>query len=352
MRSEKIIQAMEQGVTDAVFSGAQLVAGKGEQNLFHGAFGHLSYQNNSSEIREDTLFDVASLTKPVSTLNLAMIFYQKGMYQLSDSICKFIPELEDVPWTIEQLLAHRSGLPSWIPLRKNLRPEENHIQAIRENFLKQIQKAPFKALPGGKRIYSDLGYILLGFFLEKIGGEPLDILFDKHIAKELSLEHSLFRPNSKNTAMTEDCPWRQKILQGEVHDDHAYLLGKMAGHAGLFSTALDLEKYVHEIWKVLEGKSPWLKQETFEIFLNSPSGWVLGWDTVEAEDSQAGRYFSIKTIGHLAFTGCSFWLDRKDQKYIILVTNRVHPTAKNEGIKAFRPKIHDLVVGELISPPL
>jgi CubicO group peptidase (beta-lactamase class C family) len=156
-------------------------------------------------------------------------------------------------------------------------------------------------------------------------------------------------------APTEDCPWREKVLHGEVHDPHSFAMGGVAGHAGLFSTVQDLNKFVTELVKCYRGESDFIPQETVKQFLcfdekltYKKSSWLLGWDTPSSKNSSSGKYFSSESIGHLGYTGCSVWIDLKKDFWVILLTNRLHPSDTNQKIKLFRPHIHDIIFESLI----
>jgi CubicO group peptidase (beta-lactamase class C family) len=358
MNTERIDQAFARALQQKVFSGAQVLVGRGEDVLYHGVYGLLSSQEGAPPVKPDFLFDVASLTKPLVTALLAMKFTEGGQVRLADPAASYLPAFKrPEAITLEHLLSHRSGLPAWLPLYEKVSWEKMSYEEIQEIFIRELARLPLESRPGAKRLYSDLGFILLGFILEKVGGERLDKIFQEKIATPLALRRSLFNPRygpvkvpPQEIAATELCPWRNRLLVGEVHDDNAFVLGGVAGHAGLFSTAGDLAKIVRELWKAWGGKSGLVSQKTFLDFVGEKISPKLGWDTVSPPYSQAGKYFSPQSIGHLAFTGCSLWMDPADRKYVILLTNRVHPGRDNEKIKEFRPRIHDLLFEALFLP--
>ncbi|MBI2341844.1 MAG: serine hydrolase, partial [Deltaproteobacteria bacterium] len=220
---------------------------------------------------------------------------------------------------------------------------------------------------GYQSIYSDLGFILLGEMIEHITRETLDSLFAKQIAKPLGLQNTFYirlskegkRPTDikpENFAPTEHCPWRNRVLQGEVHDQNCSAMGGVAGHAGLFSTTADIHKFILTITNCLNEKDPFISSDTVERFLpfhykltECNSTWLLGWDRPDHINSQAGSHFSQKSIGHLGYTGCSMWMDLEKDFWIILLTNRIHPTITNEKIKSFRPMIYNMIYEEMIA---
>ena len=201
-----------------------------------------------------------------------------------------------------------------------------------------------------------MGYILLGEIVENISGQKLNELYAEIISTPLGLNNTLmFRPVDEYTssiisdiAATQYCPWRKKLLQGEVDDEHCWLLNGIAGHAGLFGTihgVMDMCIHILNQWKEREKtpayKNSLLKKALKKVHKNST--WCLGFDTPSAVGSSGGRYLSKESVGHLGFTGTSFWIDPQKDIIVTLLTNRIHPTRENEKIKKFRPLLHDLV---------
>lgn len=345
---EQILKAVEERVFP---SAALLVASKGEV-LFRGFFGQAT---------EETLFDIASLTKPVATATLTLLAEREKGLTINGSAAKYLREFGDEAKkkiTIRHLLKHTSGLPAWRPYFREIAQEHPELVGKREShltYLEKISQEPLETPVAYKRIYSDLGFILLGILLENFWQAPLDSLFQGKIADFLEMQDTFFIPVGQRLprpcesfAATEDSAWRKKIIRGEVHDDNAYTLGGVAGHAGLFSTVDDLHRFLTAFETGYRGRHPLFPQDLVMDFVGPKVKFKLGWDTPAQGESQAGRYFSKNSIGHLGFTGCSFWADLDQDFHIILLTNRVHPSAKNETIKQFRPKIHDLIYEELI----
>lgn len=348
---DKIRAAFSEAVENKVFSGAQWVAGRGEHRLYGGAFGSLSHEPGARAVGDFSLFDIASLTKPVATTTLCMLAWQEKRLDLEAQVQDYLPEFRrKEALTVRQLLQHDSGLPAWLPLFEEARGKGWSYDQSKEFYLARIAEVPLAAPPVQRRIYSDLGFILLGFLLEALTGSRLESLFWDRVAVPLGMTHTMYHPlhhpdrvMPQDIAATELCPWRGRLLWGEVHDDNAHVLGGVAGHAGLFGNALDLEIFAREILAARRGEGRLLRREAFFAFFDGEAPLKLGWDTVSPEGSQAGRFFSPKSsIGHLAFTGCSLWIDCADEKYAILLSNRVHPSRDNEAIKQFRPQIHDL----------
>jgi CubicO group peptidase (beta-lactamase class C family) len=232
-----------------------------------------------------------------------------------------------------------------------------------EKVRRAVLAEPLEALPGTRETYSDLGFMMLGWILERLTGTDLKTLFLEKIVKPLELPAAGFRgiggrwrcsgEGNLKVAATEDCPWRGRVLRGEVHDENGYLLGGTAGHAGLFSTAEDLDRIVLELFRGKKGRSGLFLAEGLHTFFKKPhppSGgtWALGWDTPTAGTSTSGRYFSADSYGHTGFTGTSLWIDFVREISVILLTNRIHPSRENAAIRGFRPRVHDLVMEELL----
>ncbi|MBI3543842.1 MAG: serine hydrolase, partial [Deltaproteobacteria bacterium] len=205
-------------------------------------------------------------------------------------------------------------------------------------------------------VYSDLGFLLLGWILEKISAQPLERLFEARVAAGLGLQSLRYLPLGRapiplDTIPTEDCPWRKHVLRGEVHDDNCYVLGGVAGHAGIFGTVADTHALGRRWLGALNGTDSWLGQATAARFWErskvAGSTRALGWDGVSPSGSSSGKYFGPSSRGHLGFTGTSIWIDPEKDLVVTLLTNRVHPTRSNEKIKGFRPLFHDTLLTEL-----
>jgi CubicO group peptidase (beta-lactamase class C family) len=270
--------------------------------------------------------------------------------------------------TLENLLNHTSGLPAWKPYYREL-PSSIVATDEGKKFVKDACiNEPAEHRPGEQIIYSDIGYILLGDIIEKTSGKPLDQLFKEKIAEPLGMKDTFFvnlvnksedATARRRFAATEDCHWRERVLHGQVHDQNCYAMGGVAGHAGLFSTAKDIHRFLAAFMPCFEHDGGFLPHgliaKLFHLkndLITPPSRGVFvgGWDTPSAKNSAAGHYSSRHAIGHLAYTGCSLWVDQQQHFWMILLTNRIHPSTTNEKIKAFRPRIHDLVYTTLVNP--
>lgn len=317
-----------------------------------------------SQVRPDTLFDLASVTKAIATTTMAMILYERGLLELEAPVSGTIPEfLTDDERrhavTFRMLLAHSSGLPAYEKLFLKTRSRDQLLQAA--------FTTPLTADPGTRAEYSDIGFIVLGVALERIAAESLDAFCQREIFGPLGMAKTTFNPpqalsgkipptadgrEGRNSA-TAHSTFRNRIVQGEVQDENANVLGGVAAHAGLFSTAEDVARFAH---MMLAGGNSILRPETIALFTRreaSPSGTshALGWDTPSVP-SQSGRYFGPRSYGHLGYTGTSLWIDPDRQLSITLLTNRTWPDCANQAIKQVRPRIHDAIVESVTSSSL
>jgi len=323
----------------------------------------LSFTGNSQlfpskiKIKFRTYFDLASLTKPLSTvLSLITLIYSGKISvdsKIDDLIPSFIPE-EKKEITLAQLLNHSSGLPAYRPYFRQL--AEIPAGERQAALFRLIMEEPLSSRPGTRSVYSDLGYLLLGILVENAAGAGLDRCFRQRVATPLHLSPGLFynrlpARRRGSYAATEECFWRGRIIRGEVSDENCWVMGGVAGHAGLFGRlgeVLDLVAAVLDIWQG-RLRHPFLPQELLKEFLEAKSQvpdstWAWGFDRPTPGCSSSGRYLSPHSVGHLGFTGTSFWIDPDRDLAIVLLTNRVHPSRDNELIKEFRPYFHDRVI--------
>ena len=350
-----------------LFSGASLAVAGPDRILLERHWG--STREGGSPIDENTLFDLASLTKPLVTASLCIWAVGSGLLDLEDRLGRFLPKsllpasMGDI--AVRHLLNHSSGLPPYAPFYLDLidrpPPERRNI------MLQSILELPLASPPGRVSRYSDLGFILLGILMEELLGSPLDVLTTLTLSSSIFSRDLVYRrlvvgtdptlaPDDSSTrgravAATEVCPWRRRLLVGEVHDENAYCLDGVAGHAGLFGTVSGVVGWLHRLWGVYRGIDPgdsWSSSIAREFWDRSPTSphgtWVLGFDTPTPSASSAGTCFSPRSVGHLGFTGTSFWLDLEREILVVLLTNRVYPSRGSDGIKTFRPMVHDLVM--------
>ncbi len=316
------------------------------------AFGQFTYAPNSSLVTPSTLFDLASLTKVVATTPMAMLLYERGLLDLDAPVSAIVPEfLSDAARdprrreiTLRMLLAHSSGLPGHEKLFLRTRTPAELLQAA--------VTTPLAVNPATHAEYSDIGFIILGIALERLADESLDRFCQREVFAPLSMTNTTFNPpleiRPKVPPTVDDQTFRKRLIQGEVYDENASVLGGVAPHAGLFSTAEDLAKFAHAM---LNGGHPILRPETVALFTRrelAPPGTsrALGWDT-PSSPSQSGKYFSPTSYGHLGYTGTSLWIDPIRQLSITLLANRTWPDCSNQAIKQVRPQFHDAIIEAL-----
>jgi CubicO group peptidase (beta-lactamase class C family) len=346
---------VREAVEQRAFPAACLAVAHQDRFVALQAFGQFTFDQDSPLTTPETLFDLASVTKVFATTTMAMILYERGLLDLDAAVIGTVPEMlvdscgnadsRRLGVTFRMLLSHSSGLPAYEKLFLGARS--------REDLLRAAFTTPLSADPGTRPEYSDIGFILLGAALERIAHESLDAFCQREIFGPLSMINTCFTPPAdarrKIPPTADDRLFRNKIIQGEVQDENASVLGGVAGHAGLFSTAEDLTGFAHTM---LHGGRPILRPETVATFArreSSPAGTfrALGWDT-PSDPSQSGKYFGPGSFGHLGYTGTSLWVDPARQLSITLLTNRTWPDCANQAIKQVRPKVHDAIVEALM----
>lgn len=353
---EEAVSVLEKAVSDRATPGAvALVARRGKIALER-AVGELSYDDDAKRVRDDTLYDLASLTKIVVTTTLSMIYVERGLLDLEAPVERYVPEFRGEHKDrvlVEDLLAHSGGLLWWTDLYKRF--EGKSPEEAKRGYIEAICEMPLDYEPRTKTVYSDLGILLLGEILERVSGKPLDVQAEEEIFEPLGMDETLYRPPASlrdRIAPTEKDPWRGRVVRGEVHDENAFALGGVAPHAGLFSTARSLARFVQMILNggAFNGRRL-LRAETIDRFttragLVPGSSRALGWDT-PSSPSSSGRFFSSASFGHTGFTGTSIWVDPERELFVILLTNRVHPTRENSKLTELRPAFHDAVMRAL-----
>jgi len=352
-RFRRAFGILEKAIVARAFPACSLAVTFRGEFVAHKALGRFTYDPASPEVSTTSIFDLASLTKVVATTTMSMILYERGLLDLEAPVTAIVPEFAsdhagDDPRrreiTLRMLLAHCSGLPAY---------EKLFLRAqAREGLLQAAFSTPLAAAPRTRAEYSDVGFITLGVVLERLADESLDAFCQREIFGPLGMTHTTFNPTPafKHSIppTADDRTFRHRIIQGEVQDENASVLGGIAPHAGLFSTAEDLAIFAHAM---LNGGYPILRSTTVELFSrreSAPEGTsrALGWDTPSAS-SQSGKYFSSRSFGHLGYTGTSLWIDPDRQLSITLLTNRTWPDCTNQAIKQVRPAFHDAVVEAL-----
>jgi len=350
---QPVHRLMQRGIADDVFPGGVLLVATGKEIRFHQSYG-VTDRNTCQPVTIDTFFDLASLTKSLATTPAVMKLVEQGKLHLETTLGTILPEFASTDKSgirIRNLLDHTSGLPDWRPYYEVLSgsPQEKG----KRRLLDLLAREPLVHPIGEKTIYSDLGFMVLSRIIEETVGEPVDRFVCRTVYQPLGIRRLFYPgmvpwPPGWECAATEECPWREKMLCGEVHDDNAWSTGGVDGHAGLFGTARDVHLLLCELLFAYRGESATslFGQSTAKCFLSRSPGSerALGFDIPEKAGSSSGTYFSKKSVGHLGFTGTSFWMDLERGAIVILLTNRVHFGRENIRIRDFRPVLHDAVM--------
>lgn len=358
MNLSLIDNIINSAIREGLFSGAALSISLGSSLVIERYYGRHSFVPWIRKIDENSIFDLASLTKPIgTTLGIALLITEKKV-SLTDNISSFYKHCpkDKAKITISQLLSHTSGLPPWLPLYKKALDKKD----TRKEYEKSILTAKLSYKPGASCMYSDLGFILLGFIIEKVSNMPLLVFFEKKLFKPSGVNFYvpsyLKNSNIKNLAVpTGYCHIRKRQVVSEVNDLNAAFSSHFLGHAGLFSNLQALNSYLKFVLDVYKNKiklTDWINSDILKKMftrLKRPANttFALGFDTPSEKESSAGKYFSKNSIGHLGYTGTSFWIDLDKDIIIIFLSNRTFPYDKKEErlkMKVFRSKLHDEVM--------
>ena len=358
---DPITRLLNEGIEIGVFPGAVLfVRHKGHIRI-HQAMGQISSLPDSPKVQTNTIYDLASLTKPLVTVSSLLLLVQEERLNLSQTLDSLLEETKNSSLgqiCIQALLSHQSGLPAWRPFYQAVSPVLSAgaeiLQQRKQAILERILKEPIDRASSSASVYSDLGYMVLGFVIERVTGQSLaDFSKDEifHPLQAYELVYGIRKVEGEalgQIAPTEEDPWRGRLLQGEVHDENAAALGGVAGHAGLFGTAEAVGRITKAWLDSYLDKPSIFRHESVRQFVNAQAGtsWALGWDT-PSQPSSSGQWFSPQSFGHLGFTGTSIWIDPIRELEVIFLSNRVHPTRNNQAIKAFRPQLHDVIIQRL-----
>lgn len=348
-RMGEIDRVVQRGITAGGFPGASVVVGRKGYAVWSRGFGTLDWRANSAAVSaEETVYDLASLTKVVATTTSIMILFDEGKVALDAPVSRYLPTfsggLRDQV-TIAHLLTHRAGLPAGLELWRKY----NSVAAARAAVL----AAPIRNTPGKVYEYSDLGPMLLAFVVEAVSGQSFDSFAKARIFEPLGMTKTGFRPSQLdiyNMAPTEVSPPRGYPLRGEVHDENAYRLGGVSGHAGLFSTASDLSVFAQML---LQGGRyndvRVVADSTVALFTKRTAGRrALGWDTCEGEGG-CGQYLTSRAYGHTGYTGTSIWIDPDHDMFVILLSNRVHAPKARRSSTVIMDVRHDLADAALLA---
>jgi CubicO group peptidase (beta-lactamase class C family) len=368
-----LAREIDAAIGAGAFPGAVVLVSRRGQVLYHQAFGARSLEPERTPMHTDTTFDLSSLTKPLATTTAFMLLVQERKVQLDDRASRFFPNFGvhgKTHVTFRHLLAHCSGLTAWRPFFKEIvriekKGRVNFVasRGAKEWVYEQIHRERPEYDLGAQSLYSDLGFMLLGELIELVTRMTLNRFCQERIFKPLGLRSTAFidlaslrarrlQPVTDRIAPTERCPWRKRLLCGEVHDDNAYAMGGVAGHAGLFANAADVDALASRLAACWRGEDGFLPRDLVRQFWARDatvpqSTWALGWDTPSASGSSAGSVLSRDAVGHLGFTGTSLWIDLERQANVVFLTNRVHPHRDNERIREVRPRVHDAALGGL-----
>jgi CubicO group peptidase (beta-lactamase class C family) len=362
-----LARVIEAAIAERAFPGAVVAVGRRDTVLYLRAFGHLTFEG---EGREDgggrreattrTVYDLASLTKVLGLTTAIMMLVDEGSIELDAPAARYVPEFvagRDSTITVRRLLTHSSGLPAWKPMFREARD--------RRAMFRMAEAEPVEYPPGTRMVYSDLDAIVLTDLVERVTGERLDRFLRRRLFEPLGMRDTRFRPpvswRSRIAPTEVDTTWRHRLVHGEVHDENAAAMDGVSGHAGMFGTAEDLATFARWILRSqrsevggLRAGTPAVRAETVAEFTRRQdaalSSRALGWDTPDGQNS-AGTRLSPRAFGHTGFTGTSIWIDPEQDLFIILLTNRVHPTRENPKIFAVRRAVADAAVEGARSTP-
>lgn len=345
---------IREAIAEQVFPGAALAVTHRGALIASQGFGRFTYDPASPNVVAETVFDLASVTKVVATTAMATLLFERELLHSDTPVSAILPDFaslappaqkaERESVTVRMLLAHSSGLPAYVKLF-----ETAHT---RDELIRAALATPLLATPCSRAEYSDIGFIVLGEILARLAGVPLDVFAQIELFDPLAMSRACFNPPldwKSNIPPTEDDhTLRHRVIQGEVNDENAWVMGGVAGHAGLFAPAIDLARFAE---CMLRGGSPVISPATVDLFTRrevSPIGTsrALGWDT-PSPPSSSGVYFSPRSFGHLGYTGTSLWIDPERQLSVTLLTNRTWPDRSSQAIKQVRPLVHDAIVEAL-----
>jgi len=359
---DRVDMLMEQALAEGVFPGADVLCAAAGEVVLHRTYGLARQLGGGELLTAEARFDLASVSKALGTSVAAMFAWEAELLGLAEPLDTSLPLPAPLgrltPW---HLLSHCSGLPAWLPLHERADAAgmlSAPLDQRRAWMRRQVADTPLEYTPGSRSVYSDLGFMVLEWLLETRTGERLDGYLRQRFHEPLGLERTGYVLHEAATkaagpfVATERCPWRARVLQGEVHDHLTWVMGGVCGQAGLFSTAWEIHRMLADLWQSWQGDGGTLASETVRRFWQPArvpgSCFRLGWDGPSLTGySSAGRLMDRAAVGHLGFTGCSIWLDPRAGYWLVLLTNRIHPRSDNRRLAGFRPAFHDLLVREL-----
>lgn len=350
----------EEAVATGVVPGAAVALGRLTEgsmvwrSAWYGAAGQ-----ERGAVSTATVYDLASLTKALCTSVLMMQAVAEGAVRLSDPLRKYL-SAAPAEVTLAHALTHTTGWPAHRKFYEARLPSAAGVPlpphaAFAEAIVADVLATPVEARPGTRTLYSDLGFIALGAVLEGVAGMPLDRLFGLKVAGPIGRPGLSFLPAPAAFAPTEQCAWRARLIAGEVHDQNAWLMGGVAGHAGLFGTIDDVAALASALLASFRGgvkAGALVSSETLATFWRHRDAaggtWALGWDRPSPTGSLAGTRISREAVGHLGFTGCSLWLDFEAGHFVVTLCNRIHPTVRDDPrFRQFRPNLVDAALQDL-----
>jgi CubicO group peptidase (beta-lactamase class C family) len=341
--NDRIIQFLLQQRNHGAFSGAAFAYGNSSDVLGQGTVGTLSWDGKPVDMQ--SLWDLASVTKPIVAIALMRLF-ERGEMCLDDTISFFLPDYKGTDKeniTLHQLLSHTSGIPGQQPIYQQA--------TTPEQMLSIVKNLPLRSAPGTEVEYSSQGFMIIGQIIEAISETSLDKVLEETVLQPLAMRQTLFNPPEHLhhcIAATENCTWRGKMIQGEVHDENAVVLGGIAGHAGLFSNVEDLVRLCQMMLQLGSiGQESFLRPATVRCMTRNHTpdkklARALGWQAKDTHNSPAGDLFSPTSYGHTGFTGTSIWMDPESDHFAILLANRVHPNRMNGAINRVRAIFNNL----------
>jgi CubicO group peptidase (beta-lactamase class C family) len=349
---------MRAGITGGAAPGGVLAVGRYGRVVYLKGFGKQDTTASGIPVDENTMYDMASLTKVIATTTAAMMLEEQGKIDLDRTVASYLPGFnapDKAPITLRMLVTHRGGMEAFAALYKNFRG--------REQYLEQINQRPLKSVPGTEMVYSDWDMVLMQLVIESVTGQPLDKFVTEKIFAPLGMTSTMYVPDSvkffSRIAPTEldsaTGGLMRGLVHGKVHDENAFALGGVAGHAGLFSTAHDLTIFCQMLLNggIYNGVRI-VKPETvarWTTVQGRGSSRALGWDT-PSKGSSSGQYFSPRSFGHTGFTGTSIWVDPEKSLFVILLTNRVYPTRANNKQVPLRKAVADAAQMAITDAPL
>lgn len=361
MSESRVTRFLRRQIEMKIFPGARYRVARGDQILEEGWLGHSVVTPREIEVQSDTIYDVASLTKPLVTGSLALLLARESRLDLEAAVARILPEL-DGTWVGKQslldLLLHRSGLPGWMPL---------YLYGVPSDYVSQIGSLERAYEPGRRVVYSCLGYILAAKALERVMGEDLQVAARKLIFSPVGVTDTFYRPSKglkTRIAATEEgnereramagragegfAGWRQRMLWGECHDMNAWSQGGVSGNAGLFSTVPDLHRLALEY---LGRGSGLFDTEALTYFGRNQTqdldeDRAVGWQLASTPGASSGPCLSPRAMGHTGFTGTSLWVDPETDRIAILLTNRVHPRFRELDMNDVRREFHACAFAE------